>query len=121
MTIKEEAECIMNIQSYLDRIDYLETPLNLRPRGGGPLKHCNLCNVFERSAMKRKTLKEKCLDCPLGPELNGCGYHSQNHVNGSDTFIDEWYEASEIQLHTRMKWLLKQYKADGLDIGIYNA
>jgi len=106
MTGKQEKACIGNIQSYLDRIHWLQSdgdPEN------GPEKECDLCIVF---SPKSSFWESACPHCPLGPGCVGCVYDS------GSTHIQSWEEASIAQLQDRMRWLLKRYKAADLEIEI---
>lgn len=101
MNKKQEKACLDNIQSYLDRIEWIRS----LQEGDGSWKVCDLCKHFD------------CVDrgngwCPAYDLPNMTVCYNQ------ESYIEEWGEATIPRLKTRMRWLLKKYKQAGLDIEI---
>ena len=112
MTQIEEQACLANIQSYLDRIHWLE---NGGDPSKGPGKVCELCEVFERfECIPRKD----CRNCPLGPDDGQCGIEKYY----IDAYFDyeglNWGNATVNDLKIAMNAIIKKYKSAGLDISI---
>jgi len=119
-TKEQEQVCIDNIQSYLNRIYYLEIGGNIASIF--PNKTCELCREFfeEREDDADENKDKSCANCPLGPILNGCGYGEINYTEGAKTFLNNFINVTPDRLKVRMSWLLKKYISAGLDPIIIN-